>query len=64
MPRGKGGGEEGRGEKYWEFGISRGKILYIGWIKNNILPNSTENYIQYPAINNTEKEDICITESL
>ena len=24
----------------WEFGISRGKLLYIGWIKNKVLLNS------------------------
>ena len=21
----------------WEFGISKGKLLYIGWIKNKVL---------------------------
>ena len=35
----KGGG--GRGGKEWEFGISRGKLLYIGWIKNKIILYST-----------------------
>ena len=29
------GGEDGRG-KGWEFGIGRGKLLYIGWI-NKVL---------------------------
>ena len=27
----------GRGGKDWEFGISRGKVLYIGWINNKVL---------------------------
>ena len=31
-PKGKVGG----GEKEWEFGISRGKLLYIGWINNKV----------------------------
>ena len=29
-------GKVGRGEKEWEFGISRGKLLYIGWINNKV----------------------------
>ena len=36
------------GEKVWEFGISRYKPLYMGWISNKILIYSTGNYIQYP----------------
>ena len=47
---------EGWGEKVWEFGISRYKPLYMGWISNKILPNSTGNYIQYPMINHNGKE--------
>ena len=40
------------GRKNWEFGISRGKLLYIGWINNKVLPTaSTGNYIQYPVVN-------------
>ena len=27
-------GRVGRGGKEWEFGISRGKVLYVGWINN------------------------------
>ena len=50
LPRG--GGEGG---KDWEFGINRGKLLYIGWINNKILLYSTENYIQYPVANYNEK---------
>ena len=37
-----------------EFGISRGKLLYIGWINNMALLYSTGNYIQYPIINQNE----------
>ena len=59
-----GGGGEG---KDGEFGISRCKLLYIGWI-NKVLLYSTENYIQYPVINHNrkeyEKEYIYMTESL
>ena len=59
----------GRGGKDWEFGISRGKLLYIGRINNKVLLYSTGNYIQYPGINHNGKEYekeyiyICITES-
>ena len=42
--------------KDWEFGISRCKLLYIGWINSNVLLYSTENYIQYPVINHNGKE--------
>ena len=48
--------EGGRGGKHWEFGISRGKLLYIGWINNKVLLYSTGNYIQYPVINYNGKE--------
>ena len=34
-------GERGRGEKYWEFGISRCKLLYARWINNKVLLYST-----------------------
>ena len=51
----------------WESGISRFKLLYIGWI-NKVLLYSTGKYIQYPVINHNikkyEKEYMCITESL
>ena len=46
----------GRGGKEWEFEISRGKRLYIGWINNKVLPYSTGNYIQYLVRNHNEKE--------
>jgi len=45
-------GREDGGGMDWEFGISRGKLLYIGWINNKVLPTaSTGNYIQYPVVN-------------
>ena len=40
----------------WEVGVSRCKLLYIGWIKNKVLPYSTGNYIQHPMINHNGKE--------
>ena len=49
------GGEDG-GRKEWEFGISRCKLLYIGWINNKVLLYSTGNYIQYPEIKYNGKE--------
>ena len=64
-------GEERGGGKNWEFGISRCKLLYIGWINNKVLLYSTGNYTQYPEINHNGKEYekehmhiIWITESL
>ena len=36
---------------YWEFGISRCKLLYTGWINNRVLLHSTENYSQHPMTN-------------
>ena len=58
-------GEGGRGGMDREFGISRGKLLYIEWINNKVLLYSTGNYyIQYPVINCSgkeyEKECICM----
>ena len=60
-------GEGGGGGKGWEFGISRFKLLYIGWINNKVLLYSTGNYIQYPMLNHNGKnmkKNICLTESL
>ena len=58
--RGSGGG------KAWESGISRCKLVYIGWIHNKVLLCSTGNYIQYPVINRNgkehEKEETCTSE--
>ena len=39
----------------WEFGVSRCKLLYTGWINNEVLLYSMGNYIQYPVINHNEK---------
>ena len=61
-------GEVGRGGKKQEFGISRGKLLYIEWVTN--VAYSTGNYIRYPVKSQNGKEYvcvyiyICITESL
>ena len=46
----------GRGGIYWGFGISRCKLVYIGWINNRVLLCHTGNYIQYPVINHNEEE--------
>ena len=40
----------------WEVGISRCKLLHIGWINNKVLLYSIRNYIQYPVINHNGKE--------
>ena len=52
LPKGKGGG----GGMEWEFGISRCKLLYVGWINNKVLLHIAGNYIQYPVINDNGKE--------
>ena len=44
-----------RGRKDWEFGISRCKLVYIGWMNNKGLLCSTGNYSQYPVINHNGK---------
>ena len=49
-------GEGVGGGREWEVGVSRCKLLYIGWINNKVLLYSTENYIQYPIINHNGKE--------
>ena len=46
----------------WEFGISRCRLLYKGWI-NKALLCSTGNYIQYPVIKHNGKnmkKNVCI----
>ena len=48
------GGSVGRGGL--GVGISRYKLLHIGWINNKVLLYSTGNYIQYPIINHNGKE--------
>ena len=42
-------------EEECEFGINRGKLLYVGWVNNKVLLYSTGNYIQYPVTNHNEK---------
>ena len=54
----QGGG--GGGGREWEFGISRCKLLYIGWINNKVLLYSTGNYIQYTVINPNGKEYVYV----
>ena len=49
-------GRQGGGGMDWEFEISRCKPLYIEWINNKVLLDSTGNYIQYPVINHNGKE--------
>ena len=53
LPRSRvrGWGREGFG-----LGISKYKLVYIGWINNKVLLYSTGNYIQYPVINQNRKE--------
>ena len=50
-------GEEVGGGKDWEFGISRCKLLFIGWITNKVLLYSTEDCILYPMTKHNGKED-------
>ena len=63
-------GEGVGGGMDWEFGMSRCKLVYIGWINKKVLLYSTGNYNQYPVINHNGKEYkkknvyMCITESL
>ena len=49
-------GKGGRGGLDGEFGTSRCKLFYMGWINNKVLLYSTGNYIQYPVINHNGKE--------
>ena len=49
-------GHQGGGGMDWEFRISRGKLLYIGWINNKVLLYSTKIYSQYPVTNRNRKE--------
>ena len=46
----------------WESGISRCRLLYIGWI-NKVLLYSTGNYIQCPVIKQNGqnmKKNVCV----
>ena len=44
-------GERGGRGMGCEAGVSRCKLLYIGWIDNKVLLYSIGNYTQYPVIN-------------
>ena len=46
----------GEGRKNWEFGMSKCKVLHIGWINMITLFSGTGNYIQYPVISHNGKE--------
>ena len=52
--------EEGGKGMEWEFGVSRCKLVYIGWINNKVPLYTTGNYIQYPVINHNGKEYIYV----
>ena len=41
----------------WECGISRCKVVYIGWRNNQFPLCSTRNYIQHPVISQDGKYD-------
>lgn len=43
-------GEEAGRRLVWDFGTSRYKLVYTERINNNVLQNSTRNYIQHAAI--------------
>ena len=49
-------GDSGPGVKGCEFGVSRYKLLSIGWINSKVLLYSTGNYIQYAMIDHNRKE--------
>lgn len=52
--KGAGIGWEG---KKWEFGTSKGKLLYIEWVDNKVLLYSTqETSIQYPVVTHNGKD--------
>ena len=46
-------GELERAEE--EAGVSRRKLLHVGWINNKVQLHSTENYIQYCSIKHNGK---------
>ena len=49
-------GEGCGGGMDWEVGISRCKLLHLGWISHKVLLYSMGNYIQYPMMNYNGKE--------
>ena len=50
------GCQGGGGGMYWEFGVSRCKLLHIEWLDNKVLTYSTGNYIQCTRINHNGKD--------
>ena len=48
--------DQGGGGLDWEFGISRGRVLYIEWVSNTARLYSTGNHIQYSITNHNGKE--------
>ena len=46
----------GVGEGSTRSWVIRCKLVYVGCVNNKVLPYSTGNYIQYPAINHNGKE--------
>ena len=48
-------GGRGGGGLEWEIGVSRGKLLHIEWVNQDLL-HSTGNYIQYPMIEHSGEE--------
>ena len=48
-------GEGGGGGMEWDLGVGRCKLLHAVWM-NKGLPLNTGNYIQYPVINRSRKE--------
>ena len=49
-------GEEGGRGTDREFGSSSCQLVYIGWINNKVLLDSTGNHTQYPLIKDNGKE--------
>ena len=43
-------------EKKWKLGISRNKLLHIGWINHKVLLYSTGNYVSYLVTNRNGNE--------
>ena len=46
----------GVGGTVWESGISRCKLIYIGWINTEVLTYTIGTHTQYPLINQNGKE--------
>ena len=49
--------EEGESGKDGEFGVGRCKVLHLEWMENEVLLQSTGNYIQSPGRDHDGKED-------